>query len=111
MAERLLALRPRPTAVFAVNDFAAIGVMAAVRDAGLTVGRDVAIVGYNDVPLAAALPASLTSVSSPMYRMGEVAATTLVNMLNGKPGRSRRLRPALVARASTLGGTPLTPEG
>ncbi|MFD4973569.1 LacI family DNA-binding transcriptional regulator [Streptomyces sp. NPDC058424] len=110
-AERLLALRPRPTAVFAVNDFAAIGVMAAVRDAGLTVGRDVAIVGYNDVPLAAALPVSLTSVSSPMYRMGEVAATTLVNMLNGKPGRSRRLRPALVARASTLGGTPLTPEG
>ncbi|MGW4824943.1 LacI family DNA-binding transcriptional regulator [Streptomyces sp. NPDC004227] len=110
-AERLLTLRPRPTAVFAVNDFAAIGVMAAVRDAGLTVGRDVAIVGYNDVPLAAALPVSLTSVSSPMYRMGEVAATTLVNMLNGKPGRSRRLRPALVARASTLGGTPLTPEG
>ncbi|GED84218.1 LacI family DNA-binding transcriptional regulator [Streptomyces sp. 6-11-2] len=110
-AERLLALRPRPTAVFAVNDFAAIGVMAAVRDAGLTVGRDVAIVGYNDVPLAAALPVSLTSVSSPMYRMGEVAATTLVNMLNGKPGRSRRLRPALMARTSTLGGTPLTPEG
>ncbi|MFF3896249.1 LacI family DNA-binding transcriptional regulator [Streptomyces sp. NPDC001812] len=102
-AERLLSLRPMPTAVFAVNDFAAIGVMAAVRDADLTVGRDVAVVGYNDVALAAALPVPLTSVRSPMYRMGELAATTLVNMLEGKPVRSRRLRPTLVARASTLG--------
>ncbi|WP_406407802.1 substrate-binding domain-containing protein [Streptomyces halstedii] len=102
-AEHLLSLAPRPTAVFAVNDFAAIGVMAAVRDAGLTVGRDVAVVGYNDVPLAAALPVSLTSVRSPMYRMGEVAATTLVTMLDGRSGRSRRLRPTLEARASTLG--------
>ncbi|MER6113346.1 LacI family DNA-binding transcriptional regulator [Streptomyces hirsutus] len=107
--DHLLGLRPRPTAVFAVNDFAAIGVMAAVRDAGLTVGQDVAVIGYNDVPLAAALPVPLTSIRSPMYRMGEVAATTLVNMLNGKPGRSRRLRPALMARASTLGDTPPGP--
>ncbi|GAB3169465.1 LacI family DNA-binding transcriptional regulator [Streptomyces incanus] len=101
-ADRLLGLHPRPTAVFAVNDFAAIGVMAAVRDAGLTVGRDVAVVGYNDVPLAAALPVPLTSVRSPMYRMGEAAATTLVTMLAGGPVRSRRLRPTLRARASTL---------
>lgn len=110
-AEHLLNLRPRPTAIFAVNDFAAIGAMAAVRDAGLRVGRDVAVVGYNDVPLAAALPVPLTSIRSPMYRMGELAAKTLVDMLNGKPGRSRRLRPELVVRASSLPDGPLDPDG
>ena len=101
-AEHLLSLRPRPTAIFAVNDFAAIGVMGAVRDAGLRVGEDVGVVGYNDVPLAAELPVPLTSVHSPMFDMGRQAATTLLAILDGKPGRSRRLRPTLAVRASTV---------
>jgi LacI family transcriptional regulator len=101
-AERLLALHPRPTAIFAVNDFAAIGVMGAVRDAGLRVGEDVAVVGYNDVPLAAELPVPLTSVHASMFDMGRQAATTLLGILDGKPGRSRRLPPQLAVRASTV---------
>lgn len=100
--ERLLRLRPQPTAIFAVNDFAAIGVMGAIRDHGMTVGVDVALVGYNDVPLAAELPVPLTSVHAPVFRMGEVAATTLIGILGGQRGRSRRLEPELRVRQSTV---------
>lgn len=102
-AEQLLRLHPRPTALFAVNDFAAIGAMGAVRDAGLEVGKDVAIVGYNDVSIAGELPVALTTVRSPMFRMGQEAARTLLSILADEPARSKRLRPRLIARASTLG--------
>jgi LacI family transcriptional regulator len=101
-AEQLLALHPRPTAIFAVNDFAAIGVMGAVRDAGLRVGHDVAVIGYNDVPLAAELPVPLTSVHAPMFDMGQQAAITMLRILDGRPARSRRLQPHLAVRASTV---------
>lgn len=103
-AESLLRLTPRPTALFAVNDFAAIGAMGAVRDAGLRVGEDVAVVGYNDVPPAAELPVALTSVRSPMREMGTRAAQTLIGLVEGRPdNESVLLPPTLVARQSTLG--------
>lgn len=72
-AARLLAVRPPPTALFAVNDFAAIGAMGAVREQGLQVGSDVSVVGFNDVSLARELPVPLATVSSPMHEMGQRA--------------------------------------
>lgn len=100
-AERLLSLDPRPTAVFAVNDFAAIGALGALRDRGLRPGKDVAVAGYNDVPLAAELPIPLTSVRSPMHEMGGRALDLLVRLLAGETPASERLRPELNVRAST----------
>lgn len=97
---------PPPTAVFAVNDFAAIGAMGALRDAGLTPGRDVAVVGYNDVPLAAELPIALTTVRSPMHQMGVRAVELLVRRLAGETVTPERLEPVLVARASSAGTPP-----
>ncbi|WP_069812260.1 LacI family DNA-binding transcriptional regulator [Streptomyces sp. TP-A0874] len=99
----LLTVRPRPTAIFAVNDFAAIGVMGALRVSGLVPGEDLAVAGFNDVPLSAQLPIPLTSVRSPMREMGERAATALVRVVEGGTARSRRLTPRLVVRASTAG--------
>ncbi|WP_326686285.1 MULTISPECIES: LacI family DNA-binding transcriptional regulator [unclassified Streptomyces] len=104
VAEELLTRTPRPTALFAVNDFAAIGAMGAVRDAGLRVGEDVAIVGFNDVPLAAQLPVALSTVHSPMRRMGYEAAHTLARLIDGQPCESLRLEPTFQPRASSLGG-------
>ncbi|WP_228447445.1 LacI family DNA-binding transcriptional regulator [Streptomyces paludis] len=101
-AHRLLAAEPRPTAVFAVNDFAAIGVMGALRASGLTPGRDIAVAGFNDVPLSAQLPIPLTSVRSPMRDMGERAAAALVGQIEGRPARSRRFAPELMVRDSTV---------
>lgn len=100
-ATRLLALTPRPTAIFAVNDFAAIGVMGAVRAAGLRAGEDVAIVGFNDVALAAELPIPLTSVRTPRFEIGQVAVEMLLRTLAGERVRSRRLTPTLVVRESS----------
>jgi len=91
----------RPTAIFAVNDFAAIGALGPLREAGMHAGRDIALVGFNDIPLAAALPVSLTSVHSEMNEMGRRAVDLLADRLAGRPTESRRLAPRLVVRESS----------
>lgn len=101
--QELLAGKRRPTAVFAVNDFAAIGAMGVLRDAKLRVGVDVAVVGFNDVPVAAELPIGLTTIRSPMHEMGVRAVHLLMRRLAGEPVVSERLSPVLMARASSLG--------
>lgn len=101
-AEDLLRRRPDVTGIFAVNDFAAVGALGALRDACLRPGEDVAIAGYNDTPLAAELPLPLTSVRSPMHEMGARALELLVSILGGGEPVSVRLEPELVVRASTL---------
>jgi LacI family transcriptional regulator len=98
----LLADNPDMTAIFAINDFAAIGAMGAVREFGKVPGRDVAVVGYNDVPLSSYLPVPLTSVSSPMFQMGQEAMTLLFDLMAGRTAESILLTPHLVARASTV---------
>jgi LacI family transcriptional regulator len=103
--ERLLAIQPELSAIFAVNDFAAIGAMGAIRDAGRQVGRDIALVGYNDVPLVAELPVPLTTVRSPMRQMGDEAVRLLVRRLDGQPVEPVRLPPTLMVRASTTDWT------
>lgn len=104
--EALLSLRPMPTAIFAVNDFTAIGVMGALRDRGLEVGRQVALVGYNDISIAAQLTVPLTSVRSPLAEMGRRSVEILLDRIAGKETASIRLSPTLVARESTLLGAP-----
>lgn len=90
-----------PTAVFAVNDFAAIGAMGAFRAAGLIVGQDIAVVGFNDTSLAAQLPIPLTSVRSPMVEIGRAAVGMLRRVLNGEDVTSVRHRPELFVRESS----------
>jgi LacI family transcriptional regulator len=100
---RIFANKPWPTALFAVNDFAAIGTFGTLRGLGLRAGEDIAVVGYNDTVLAAELPVPLTSVHSPMREMGELAFELLLSRLNGEPVASRVLRPHLVVRESSAG--------
>ncbi|MFF4188924.1 LacI family DNA-binding transcriptional regulator [Streptomyces sp. NPDC001691] len=107
-ATELLHPLDRPTALFAVNDFAAIGAMGAARDMGLRIGQDVALGGFNDTPLAAELPIPLTSVHSPMAEQGKHAVQQLVRLIARKPAASQRLRPVLTPRAST--GRPVGPD-
>ncbi|MFB7511098.1 LacI family DNA-binding transcriptional regulator [Streptomyces broussonetiae] len=97
----LLSRPDRPTAVFAVNDLAAIGAMGAARDLGLRLGQDLALAGFNDTPLAAELPVPLTSVRSPMAELGRIAVRQLLLRIAGEKAASQRLHPELVARAST----------
>lgn len=100
-AAGLLASPRPPTALFAVNDFAAIGAMGAVRERGLDVGADVSVVGFNDVSLARELPVPLTTVSSPMHEMGQRAVHLLMQVISGERVEPELLVPVLQAREST----------
>ncbi|QNE13764.1 LacI family DNA-binding transcriptional regulator [Pseudarthrobacter sp. NBSH8] len=93
--------KPHPTALFAVNDFAAIGAMGALRSHGLTVGDDVAVVGFNDTSLAAELPIPLSSVVSPMLDIGRTAVQLLKRVLDGEIVEPVRLEPTLRVRESS----------
>lgn len=90
----------RPDCVFATNDLAAMGAIQAVGDAGLRVPDDVAVVGYDDTDLAAALPVPLTSVRSQMHEIGRRGLQLLVQAIGGDTPESQRLEPELVVRAS-----------
>jgi len=92
---------PHPTALFAVNDFAAIGAMGALRSHGLTVGDDVAVVGFNDTSLAEELPIPLSSVRSPMLDIGRAAVQLLKQVLDGKSVEPVMLEPTLCVRESS----------
>jgi len=102
-ASMLLALPDRPTALFAVNDPVAIGVLAASRDLGLRVPEDLAVVGFNDNELSQMLAVPLSSVAIPLETMGRLAVDLLIEQIQGSPARSEVLEPRLVVRASSGG--------
>ncbi|HEX8146107.1 MAG TPA: LacI family DNA-binding transcriptional regulator [Pyrinomonadaceae bacterium] len=105
--KRLLSLRKRPTAVFARNDFTAVGAMSAAKEAGLRIPQEIAVVGYDDVPLAAHTSPPLTTVRQPTREQGRVAAEALVRRMESAetPAREERVMPCeLVVRASTVAG-------
>ncbi|HEX2716540.1 MAG TPA: LacI family DNA-binding transcriptional regulator [Gemmatimonadaceae bacterium] len=102
---RLLAAGRVPEAVFAANDMMAFGAMAAIRDAGLRVPDDIAIVGFDDVPAAALSSPALTTVAMPKTELGNAAAAVLARHLapNGRPEIVRRTFNAeLIVRQSSL---------
>ena len=81
--EKFLALPKLPTAIFAANDFMAVGAIRALTQAGLAVPGDVAVVGFDDGALATVVQPPLTSVRVPRVEMGKVAAQNLLRLLRG----------------------------
>jgi len=90
--KRLLSLPNPPTAVFARNDFTAIGAMRAISDAGLRIPDDIAIVGFDDIPMAARISPSLTTVRQPMRVEGQIATEMLLERIKSSKRISRRER-------------------
>jgi DNA-binding LacI/PurR family transcriptional regulator len=90
-AQQLLELPNPPTAIFGAADLLAIGAMQAIEERGLRVPQDVAVVGYNDIDLAALVRPALTTASAPSYDMGVVAMTMLLDLLAGRPVKQRRV--------------------
>lgn len=97
----LLDRADRPRAIFAVTDTIAIGVLGVARDLGLAVPRDIAVVGYNDIPVAAQLPVALTTIRSPAHDIGATAVRRLLDLVDGRDVDSVRLPVELVARSTT----------
>jgi LacI family xylobiose transport system transcriptional regulator len=102
-ARELLALPDAPTAIFAGSDLQALGVLDAVREAGLRVPDDVSIVGYDDIPLARWVSPRLTTVHQPLRRMGEEAARLAIRLADEPVETTPRmdLATSLVVRDST----------
>lgn len=103
-ARRFMAMRPRPTAVYAANDEMAIGFLKAVRAAGIQVPRDVSVVGFDGIEYADYAEPTLTTVRQPRRAIGATAAGLLVDLMTGKtrakPGLTR-LEISLLVRGST----------
>jgi LacI family transcriptional regulator len=107
-ASVLLALPEPPTAVFAGSDEQAFGVVEAARVAGLSVPRDLSVVGFDDLPISRWAAPPLTTVRQPLADMGRVAAQMLQVLLNGSELDTFHveLATSLVVRASTAGRRP-----
>lgn len=98
---RLLRLPLRPTAVLAANDRMALGSMAAAADLGFHVPNEVAVVGFDDVPMSAYLRPALTTVSVSAHELGERAMGLLLDGIGGgKVLRHLRVKTQLVVRDS-----------
>ena len=96
---KILALKPRPTAVFAANDSMAIGALSALRDAGVTVPDQMALVGFDDIPIARFLDPPLTTVKVPIAELGRRGLQLLLG--GSHPAHTpARLETSLVVRRS-----------
>lgn len=103
-AAALLGGTTRPDAVFTVSDTIAIGVLGVARDLGLTIPGDLALVGYNDIPVVSQLPVPLTTVRSPARRIGATGVGHLLSLMSGQSVESVKLPVELITRASTRSG-------
>jgi len=98
----LLDRTDRPTAIFAVNDNTAIGVMAAAHACGLRIPDDLSLVGYNDIPIVSRLPVPLTTVRVPFQQIAVDALELLHEASNDNPPRTLIAAPTLIPRKSTV---------
>jgi LacI family transcriptional regulator len=101
----LLAMDPRPDAVFAANDMTALGVLFALHQAGLRVPDDIAVAGFDDIPLARYVHPSLTTIAVDIAELGGRALRMLLagreRPATESPPATELIAPHLVAREST----------
>lgn len=101
--EDLLSMTDRPTAIFATSEVVNLEVLKGVQKSGLTVPRDVSIMGYDDFPWIPLLNPPLSTVAQPAYEMGVKAVSLLISNLNRKKKAKMqivRLQPQLIIRDS-----------
>jgi len=103
-AHYLLDQTPRPTAIICSNDRMAFGAMQAIQERGLAVGRDISVVGFDDIPLARYSHPPLTTLSQPFHEIGQQLFTLLQSVIEGKPAEplnGKLIKPSLIVRQST----------
>jgi LacI family transcriptional regulator len=107
--EKLLAMKNPPDAIFASNDPAAMGAMQAIKQKGLKIPNDVAVVGFSNWLFSAMMDPPLTSVDQPGFEMGQEAARLLIRHIEVKEKDETEITPEtkvlktrLIVRASSL---------
>lgn len=93
-------------AVFGASDLIAIGAMRGLKERGLRIPEDVAVVGFDDIAMAANVTPSLTTVAQDTRRAGRLLVEALINLIEGKPVQGCRLPTHLVVRRSSVRSNP-----
>jgi len=87
-----------PDAVFAFSDTAAMAFVCAFRDAGIEVGKDASIVGYNDIPSAAYFSPPVTTIKQDIHQAGKQLVSSLMRLLEGDVASSTTIHTELIVR-------------
>lgn len=101
---QVLRKKQRPDGLFAVSDRLAIGAYAAIKDKGLKMPEDIALVGFNDEPITGLLFPSISSISQPAFEMGKMAARLFIEHLNSETDVEHKrvvFEPELIVRDSS----------
>jgi LacI family transcriptional regulator len=101
--QKVLQLDNPPTAIFCFSDLVAFGVMLGIRNSGLTPGKDIAVVGFDDIPESGVANPPLTTVSSFARQIGSNAADLLHKRILDFERQNQKiiLSPELIVREST----------
>ena len=109
-AQQILKMKPLPDGIFVSNDTCAVSCMKALKQAGISIPNDIAVVGFNNDPISRVIEPNLTTIDYPGYEMGEVAVRNLINHLDGvsdiQATNTITLRSELIVRESSLKGKP-----
>ena len=105
LATDLLTIDNPPSAIAASNDLMALGAISAAQQLGLVVGEDIAITGFDNIPLAEHCHPPLTTVHQPIYQIGEMVCEMLIKQIRAEPLEQKQiiLQPTLIVRQSTIG--------
>lgn len=102
--QQVLGTAPRPTAIFAANDLMALGAMTAIREAGLRIPDDIAVMGFDDIFASRVVTPPLTTVNQFQHQLGREAAAMVLQRLTelppDAPGRPREMPFEIVRRQS-----------
>ncbi len=89
--KKLINLEERPQAIFATSDLIAIGVMDAMKDFGLRVPEDIAVIGFDNIQMSSIVEPKLTTVAKPLHKMGVVGSRLLFDIMEGEPEEREKL--------------------
>lgn len=111
--KRILASKQRPDAVFAANDMMALGCLYAFNEAGVKVPADIALAGFDDIPLARFVHPTLTTMRVSIAELGGLALTRLLQSIESdesQPSTLQTLVPELIVRESSIHATRRTTQ-
>ncbi|HLW02344.1 MAG TPA: LacI family DNA-binding transcriptional regulator [Ktedonobacterales bacterium] len=99
-ARAFFAMPERPTALFVGNDQMAYGVLAVAQQLGVRIPDEVAVVGFDDIPLSAYIRPALTTVHQPFFEMGQRAARLLLSLVESAPSLALAAQESLLKEAN-----------
>jgi LacI family transcriptional regulator len=104
MAGRLLSLKNMPTAVFAINDMTALGVVQELLEKGMKIPEDISVIGFDNIEISSMVNPPLTTIDQPSFETGRIACRMLIDKMKGTAAGavSVTLEPTLVIRKSAV---------